>query len=205
MTNASPFTVGLTGGIASGKSVVSRYFAELGITVVDADVIARDIVAPGTPALAQIVARFGSQMLDAAGHLDRSRLRAYVFADEGARQALNAITHPAIAQRLHDDCLAGRSAYVIAAIPLLVEGGGRQRYPWLQRVLVVDTDENTQSARLCQRDGIDTTLAQHMIAAQATRTQRLALADDVITNHQDLAALHAQIERLDRCYRTLAS
>ena len=201
----SNYIVGLTGGIASGKSEVTRRFEALGITVADADVAAREVVMPGSPALAQIATRFGAHMLLADGALDRARLRAHVFADAGERKALEAITHPAIRARLREVCEAATSPYAIAAIPLLAEGGGRAAYPWLRRIVVVDAPEALRHARLMRRDGIDDALATRMIQAQASHEQRLALADDVISNDGQPEHLQPQVEALDRAYRELAA
>ncbi|TDB28940.1 dephospho-CoA kinase [Stenotrophomonas sp. ATCM1_4] len=201
----SDFTIGLTGGIASGKSEVSRRFEILGIVVADADVAARDVVAPGSPALARIVERFGVDIVQADGALDRPLLRQRVFANDDERRALEAITHPAIRRRMMDICTAAPGPYVIAAIPLLTEVGGRAAYPWLDRILVVDTPVALQHARLLRRDSINAELADRMIQAQATREQRLALADDVIVNDGHPDALQAQVEALDQRYRELTS
>ena len=201
----SRYVVGLTGGIAAGKSEVTRRFEALGISVADADLAARAVVAAGSPALEQIAERFGRDMLLADGSLDRARLRAHVFADPAERQALEAITHPAIRQRMQEHCAQAPSPYAIAAIPLLTEVGGRQAYPWLQRILLVDAAEAVQHARLMQRDGIDAALADRMIAAQASRTQRLALADDVVRNDGRPDDLQAQVEALHAQYLRLAA
>jgi len=201
----SRFIVGLTGGIASGKSEVTRRFEALGIVVADADVAAREVVAPGSPALEQIGRRFGSAMLLADGSLDRARLREHVFGNDGERKALEAITHPAIRARVRDICETAGSPYAIAAIPLLAEAGGRDSYPWLDRIVVVDAPEAVRHARLLQRDNIDAALATRMIQAQASREQRLALADDVIVNDGQPEHLQPQVEALDRLYRQLAA
>jgi len=200
----SSFIVGLTGGIASGKSEVSRRFEALGITVADADVAAREVVAVGSPGLAAIAELFGAEVLQADGGLDRAWLRQRVFANPDERRALEAITHPAIRARVREVCEAAGSPYAIAAIPLLTEVGGRASYPWLQRILVVDAPEEVQLARLLSRDNIDAALAERMIQAQASRSQRLALADDVIVNDGHPDALQACIEALDLRYRELA-
>ena len=142
-------------------------------------------------------------MLLADGSLDRARLRAHVFTDPTERAALEAITHPAIRLLMQQQCAQATSAYAIAAIPLLTEVGGRQAYPWLDRVLLVDAPEAVQHARLMQRDGIDAALADKMIAAQASRTQRLALADDVVVNDGP-EDLQAQVEALHERYLGLA-
>ncbi|AOX61692.1 MULTISPECIES: dephospho-CoA kinase [Stenotrophomonas] len=201
----SRFVIGLTGGIAAGKSEVSRRFEALGITVADADLAARAVVAPGSEGLARIAAHFGDTILQADGQLDRAALRARIFDSAQARQALEAITHPAIRQLLRETCEQAEGPYAIAAIPLLTEAGGRQQYPWLDRILVVDVPVAVQHARLMQRDGIDAALADRMIAAQASREARLALADDVVVNDGHPDHLQAHVERLDRAYRELAA
>jgi len=201
----SRFVIGLTGGIAAGKSEVSRRFEALGITVADADLAARAVVAPGSEGLARIAAHFGTNILLADGQLDRAALRARIFDSAQERQAVEAITHPAIRQLLRQTCEQAEGPYAIAAIPLLTEAGGRQQYPWLDRILVVDVPVAVQHARLMQRDGIDTALADRMIAAQASREARLAMADDVVVNGGHPDHLQAHVERLDRAYRELAA
>ena len=193
-----PFCVALTGGIASGKSAVSERFAAHGIEVIDADVVARELVAPGTPALREIVARFGADMLDRSGGLDRRAMRERVFADADARRRLEGILHPRVRRALRERAGAAQSAYVMLAIPLLVESGGG--YAWVDRVLVVDVPRGVQRARLMQRDGVDGRLADSMLDAQASREQRLAIADDVITNDGSLAELDDAVGVLHRRY-----
>jgi dephospho-CoA kinase len=200
----SDYFIGLTGGIASGKSALEREFVARGIFVADADLIARRIVEPGQPALEAVVAHFGASVLTADGRLDRAGLRALVFDNEPARRALEAILHPIIRTQLHEQCRAAASAYAVAAIPLLTEGGGRDAYPWLHRILVVDALPATQKTRLMQRDGIDDALAEKMIAAQATRAQRLAIADDIMVNDGELSHLSAAVDELDARYRALS-
>ncbi|SDQ91194.1 dephospho-CoA kinase [Pseudoxanthomonas sp. CF125] len=200
----SDYFIGLTGGIASGKSALEREFVARGIFVADADLIARQIVEPGQPALDAVAAHFGTSVLTMDGQLDRAGLRALVFDNEPARRALEAILHPIIRARLLEQCRAAASAYAVAAIPLLTEGGGRDAYPWLDRILVVDALPATQKARLMQRDGIDDVLAEKMIAAQATRAQRLAIADDIVVNDGDLSHLSAAVDELDARYRALS-
>lgn len=199
------YFIGLTGGIASGKSALEKAFAARGVMVADADLIAREIVEPGQPALDAVVAHFGDQVLQADGRLDRAALRARVFQNEEERRALEAILHPVIRARLHALCTAAPGPYAIAMIPLLTEGGGRAGYPWLDRILVVDVPVAMQKARLMQRDGIDATLADRMIAAQAERPQRLALADDVVVNDGDIAHLQQAVAEFDARYRVLAA
>lgn len=199
------YRVGLTGGVASGKSAVADLFAGLGVVVADADVAARAVVEPGQPALADVVAAFGADVLDASGQLDRARLRAHVFNDADARRRLEGLLHPPIRAALRDAAEAASGPYVVVAIPLLAEGGGRDAYPWLDRILVVDAPVELQRARLIARDGIDAALADRMLAAQADRRQRLAIADDVVVNDGAIAALAPQVEALDRQYRQLAA
>lgn len=198
------FSIALSGGVASGKSEVSRQFQALGVTVVDADLVARDVVAIGQPALREIVARFGERMLGADGSLDRRRLRELIFSDALAKRDLEAITHPRIRQELQQSGNAAESAYALIVIPLLAEGGGRTAYPWLDRILIVDAPKAVQLARLRLRDGIDDALARQMIEAQAGRKQRLALADDVIINDAAAIDLAVSVGKLDALYRRLA-
>lgn len=198
------FCVGVTGGVASGKSEATRRFEALGIVVADADLAARAAVAPGSDGLAEVAATFGPQILDADGGLDRAAMRRLVFADQTARKRLEAIVHPRVRAMLQAQCAQAPGAYAIAAIPLLAEGG-REAYPWLDRVLVVDVPIEVQQARVMQRDRIDAELAARMIAAQATREARLAVADDIVVNDGPLEALQAQVEALDRRYRAMAA
>ena len=201
----SDFIIALTGGIASGKSAVSDRFAARGVVVADADVAARAAVQPGKPALAEIVAAFGDDLLQSDGRLDRGALRARVFADDDARRRLEAILHPPIRTALRHACAAAAGPYAVVAIPLLVEGGARAAYPWLDRILVVDVPRAVQRARLMQRDDIDTALAERMLDAQASRRERLAIADDVIVNDGPLERLEAHVAALDARYRSLAT
>lgn len=201
----SDYFIGLTGGIASGKSALEKAFAAHGIVVADADVLAREVVAPGEPALAAVVERFGRDVLQADGQLDRAALRVRVFGDPDQRRALEAILHPAIRARLEAICRAAPGPYAIATVPLLTEGGGRAAYPWLHRILVVDTPAAVQKARLMQRDGIDATLADQMMAAQASRAERLALADDIVVNDGDIHHLQHAADALHLRYLALAT
>lgn len=196
--------VGLTGGIASGKSTATRAFEALGAAVVDADVAAREVVAPGSVGLAEVVRCFGAGVLNADGQLDRAAMRRRVFDDPSARAALEAIVHPRVREALQAHAAATRGEYVVVAIPLLAEGGGRGAYPWLDRVVVVDAPEDVQRARLLRRDGIDAALADSMITAQATRAGRLAMADDVLVNDADEATLVEGVAVLDRRFRAMA-
>ena len=201
----SEFIIGLTGGVASGKSEVSRHFEALGIVVADADQAARDAVAIGSEGLADVVDMFGAGVLASDGSLDRPAMRRRVFADADARKRLEGIIHPRVRELLRGACEKADSPYAIAAVPLLAEGGGRKAYPWLQRILVVDVPEAVQLQRLLRRDGIDELLARRMIEVQATRRQRLAIADDVLVNDGGLDALGEIVAALDRLYRGLAA
>jgi dephospho-CoA kinase len=198
---ARPFRVGLTGGIACGKSTVANLFAALGVTIVDTDVLAREVVAPGSPLLPQISAHFGAHVLQKDGSLDRARLRELVFANPAERQWLESLTHPAIRELTDSRCESATRSYVIVAIPLLVETQGAKRF---DRVLVVDCDPALQLARLQARDGVTSRQAAQILAAQVRREQRLAVADDVILNNGDIAALRDQVEKLHRQYSTAA-
>ncbi len=195
------FKVGLTGGIASGKTRVAEFFAARDVMVIDSDQIAREIVAQGAPALAAIRERFGEGVMAADGNLDRRALRAIVFADPAARRDLEAITHPAIRARMAELNAQARGPYVINALPLLTEGGGRRD---LDRVLVVDCPEDLQVARVVARDQVDESAARAVLTAQASRAARLAIADDVIVNDSDLAALEARVASLHERYLRLS-
>lgn len=189
--------IGLTGGIASGKSTVERLFAAHGVPVIDSDVIAREVVAPGTPGLAQIRARFGDGVLLDDGSLDRRALRRLVFADPAARRDLEAIVHPMIRSAMAEQSAAAKGPYQINVIPLLIEGGRRTG---LDRVLVVDCPEALQIERVMQRDHVTEPEARAILAAQTSRSARLAAADDVIVNDGDAASLQAQVDALHTKY-----
>jgi dephospho-CoA kinase len=198
------YVIGLTGGVASGKSEVERRFAGLGIFVADADRAAREAVARRSDGLAAIVDAFGAGVLDDLGALDRAAMRRRVFADDGARRTLEGIVHPRVRVALREACLTAPGPYAIAAIPLLAEGGGRDAYPWLDRILVVDVPAGLQVERLLRRDGIDDALAGRMLAAQATRQARLAIADDVLVNDGPLSALDRHVAALHAQYLALS-
>jgi dephospho-CoA kinase len=199
---AHTFRVGLTGGIASGKSTVADLFAARGVTVLDTDLIARQVVEPGQPALGQVVEAFGPGVLDSDGSLDRPALRARVFSDPAARRRLEGILHPAIRAELARQSVAAGGEYQVLVIPLLVEGG---RVDTVDRVLVVDCPVETQLERLTARDGETTESALKIIASQASREARLAAADDVIENAGRPEELAAQVASLDAKYRQLAA
>jgi dephospho-CoA kinase len=193
--------VGLTGGIASGKTAVAEMFASLGIPVIDTDLIAREIVTPGSPALQEIAAVFGADMLQPDGRLNRPRLRDIVFADPARRKQLEAITHPRIGAAMEAQCQQAGGPYQVLVVPLLIESGFDQR---VDRVLVVDCPENLQLSRLMTRDGESAAGAQQLLAAQISRTERLARADDVVDNSGSLAATRQRVTELDARYRALA-
>lgn len=175
----SRYTVGLTGGVASGKSLVSSQFRALGVPVLDADQVARDVVEPGQPALSEIAAAFGPASLLADGRLDRRRLRAIVFADPQARRRLEHITHPRIRERIRAWMDAQSAPYCMLENAILFESG---MDALVDRVLVVDAPESLQRERLAARDGVDPALVEQMLAAQSPRELRLERADDVILN-----------------------
>lgn len=218
MATPPPFRVGLTGGIASGKSRAAAVFAALGVPVIDSDVIAREVVAPGSAGLAAIRARFGDAVLQPDGSLDRRALRERVFADPAARRDLEAITHPAIRQKMADDSARAGGPYQVHVIPLLAEGArkaadaaaasgaaapsGRPR--GLDRILVIDCPEAMQVIRVMERDRVDEAGARAVLAAQASRAERLALADDVILNDRGPEALEAAVRALHGRYLGLA-
>jgi len=195
--------VGVTGGIASGKSTVARAFAALGVPWVDADDVAREVVEPGEPALAEIAGRYGERVLQADGSLNRRALREIVFADEGERRWLESVTHPRIRQRIvaHLERLQAEGApYVLLVSPLLFESGQSEL---ADRCLVIDVPESLQIARTAARDDVDDAQARAIVAAQMPRSERLARADDVIDNTGSEADLAAQVAELDRRYREM--
>ncbi|MGQ7249442.1 dephospho-CoA kinase [Halomonas sp. V046] len=196
--------IGLTGGIASGKSTVARLFGALGVPWVDADDIARDVVGRGQPALAEIIARHGQAVIDDHGCLNRSALRAIVFADPAERRWLEGVTHPRIRQRLQErlnELQSGDAPYVLLVSPLLFESGQSQL---VERCLVIDVPEPLQLSRTASRDGVDEAQAAAIVRAQMPRDERLERADEIIVNDGDLASLEAQVVTLDRHYRHLA-
>jgi dephospho-CoA kinase len=196
------YVVALTGGIAAGKSAVSRRFEGQGIHVYDADIAAREVIAPGSAGLAAIVAHFGTDVLDASGQLNRAAMRQRVFGNDAERRALEVITHPRVRAWLHERVMADNGPYCLLAIPLLAENV--DHYRWVDRILVVDAPESVQLQRLMQRDGIDEALARRMIERQARREQRLSLAHDVIENAGDEAALDHAVAALHAHYLALA-
>ncbi|MBF4990366.1 dephospho-CoA kinase [Methylophilus sp. QUAN] len=183
--------VAVTGGIGSGKTEVCKAFMALGVPVVDLDHIARDMSAPGSPAMQAVRAQFGDAMFNADGQLDRAKLRELVFAEPDALDQLNQIMHPAIRSEAIRQIAQHTEAYVVLAIPLLVES--RDDWRMIDHVLVVDCDEQTQLTRVIQRSQLSEGMAQAMIAAQSSRDERLAIADSVIENDQTLAKLQEKV------------
>lgn len=198
----SVFRVGLTGGIASGKTTIANMFGELGAILIDTDLIARNVVASGTEGLQAIVKAFGDDVLAPDGTLDRRALRSIVFSDETRRRELESITHPRIRAETTIQMHTFGGPYQIIVVPLLVESPLRNS---VNRVLVVDCSREVQLARLLQRDAESYEQAERMIASQATREERLALADDVIDNNGDLDSVRRQVRRLHRKYLSLAA
>jgi dephospho-CoA kinase len=201
---ANLFRVGLTGGVGSGKSTVAKLLAEKGATIVDTDAIAHALTAPGGAAIPAIAARFGEGVLTREGALDRPAMRARVFSDPTARQDLEAILHPLIRSESQFQCDAAKGEYVVMVVPLLVENLPEYR-PMLDRIAVVDCAPEQQIARTAARPGLDETQARAIMVAQASRSQRLELADDVIENQSDLAVLREKVEQLHGRYATLAA
>lgn len=200
-----PLTIGVTGGIASGKSAVARAFSDLGIPWVDADDVAREIVEPGQPALHEIAKHFGPDVLDEQGHLDRKALREIVFRDERERRWLESLTHPRIRQRLIerlDKMRDSGAPYHLLVSPLLFESG---QHKLADRCLVVNVPEELQISRTMERDSVDVSHAQAILQSQMPRAERLALADDVIDNQGSRETLARQVADLDAYYRRLAS
>jgi len=197
------YVVGLTGGIGSGKSAVADLFAARGVNVVDADAVAHALTRAGGGAMPAVRAEFGDDVADGDGALDRAAMRARVFADPSARKRLEAILHPMIREESERRLAAGAGApYAILMVPLLVESGNyRQR---VDRIAVVDCAEATQIARVMSRNGLSREEVERILAAQATRAERLAAADDVIDNDGALAALAPQVERLHSIYLSYA-
>lgn len=195
------FRVGLTGGIASGKSTAAKFFGALGVPILDSDQIARDVVEPGQPPLEQLVKRFGTSILTPDGHLDRPALRDIVFSDPKARADLEALTHPAIGAAMEAQSAAAGGPYQILVIPLLVEKNLKSH---VDRVLVVDCDEALQLQRLQRRDGSGPEAAQAILAAQASRAARLKAADDVIHNDADISSVRDQVAALHAHYLAYA-
>lgn len=195
------YTVALTGGIGSGKTTIANAFAARGVDIVDADVIARQVVEPGQPALAAIRARFGENILHRDGTLNRAALRQRIFSSPTDKSWLNALLHPLIHAETRRQLALTQSAWCLWVVPLLVENNLQHL---ANRVLVVDIDRDTQLTRTIARDGISREQAEHILAAQATREQRLAVADDIIYNGGSIDDVAARVALLDQRYRQLA-
>lgn len=196
-----PLRVGLTGGIASGKTIVAEMFRDLGAAIIDTDVIARTLVEPGEPALEQIREHFGSEVIDAEGRLDRAAMRQIVFSDDKMRRTLEEILHPLIQQETIRQAEHAEGAYQIIVVPLLADS---ELVNFVDRILVVDCDESTQIQRLIARDTESEERARRMLAAQATRQERLALADDVVRNDTSIDVTQQQVSLLHETYLDLS-
>ncbi|MGB5438745.1 MAG: dephospho-CoA kinase [Gammaproteobacteria bacterium] len=197
-----PLVIGLTGGIGSGKTTVADGFAALGVPVIDADLIARELVEPGQPALDQIRTLFGAECLRADGRLDRTLVRRRIFADKSLRHRLEAILHPDIRNRINDLIAEVRTAYCIVVIPLLLETG---QDDLIDRILVVDAPEEEQIKRVAARDKLSHNAVMTIMGTQADRQTRLAAADDIIANNSDLETLMSQIRSLHRRYLEISN
>jgi len=199
----SDFIVGLTGGIGSGKSTVSDLFVAAGAALVDTDAIAHELTGPGGAAMPLLLAAFGPSVADASGALDRNAMRQLIFSDTTARKQLEDILHPLIRQISAERCAAANAPYVILAVPLLVESNSyRER---CQRIVVVDCPESLQVHRVMSRNGLSEAEVTAIMAAQATRVERLRVADDVVHNDADLINLQQQVSRLHAKYLRLSA
>ncbi len=196
------YTVALTGGIASGKTAVSDMFAEIDVDIIDTDLIAREVVMPGSEGIAAIVTVFGDSILDSDGSLNRRKLREIVFADKDSLQTLEEITHPLIEKRAKQLIDSANGDFCILVVPLLLNSQMRQ---WVDRILVVDVDEELQLQRLLERDCETVEQAQAIITTQASRQQLLDIADDVIINNAGLEKLRKQVQNLHNIYIQAAS
>ena len=193
--------IGLTGGIASGKSTVAQRFTEFGVPVIDADAAARAVVAPNTPGLARVIERFGPGVVADNGELDRRALRDLIFTNPGARRDLESILHPLIRAHMEKSADQAVGPYIVMAIPLLIENGPSDR---VDRILVVDVDEAVQLRRVMERDGCTSEQARAILASQAPRSARLAAADDVLLNAGTVTDLRQAVDRLHEKYLRLA-
>ncbi|ANO52174.1 dephospho-CoA kinase [Woeseia oceani] len=202
LENTEPFRIGLTGGIASGKSLIANYFEELGVPVIDTDVIARELVEPGSPALNEIRQMFGDRVIAVDGGLNRAALRTIVFADEGERRKLEGLLHPLIREETMRQSASAGGRYQIIVVPLLAESPMRES---MDRILVVDVPKALQLERLLARDAENKAQAERIIASQASREERLAIADDVINNDGSLELARQRVAELHRRYERLAA
>jgi len=197
-----PLRIGLTGGIASGKTAVSDLFKQLGVPVIDTDVIAREVVMPGQPALQDIAARFGASMIQADGQLDRNKLREIVFSNNELRESLEAILHPRIRQNTLEQADQVDAPYLIIVVPLLFE---TDFHTLVDRTLVVHTPSEVQKARLISRDGASELLADQIIASQLDTDERISRADDAIENAGSFAELEAKVQQLHNKYLSISA
>jgi dephospho-CoA kinase len=203
---ARPLRIGLTGGIASGKSTVEQRFTELGVAVINADDAARAVVAPGQPGLTAVAQRFGNQVLTVAGELDRRALRTIVFTDELKRRELESVLHPLIRAEMERRAAHAPGPYLVLSIPLLIESQSRDRgAARVDRILVVDVDETAQLQRVMSRDSISVDEARAIIASQAPRADRLHAADDVLENSGTVPELRQAVDRLHAEYLRIAT
>ena len=200
-----PLCVAISGGIASGKSTVCAHLSQRGIAVVDADIVARELTAPGQPALRDIATQLGARFLQADGHLDRAAFRAHVFQHPAAKQTLERILHPRIQDELIRQSRQADTPYVAVAIPLLSPDSRQSAYGWIDRVMIVEAPEALQIARISARDGSSPELAKAMVAAQLSFSQRLPMADDVLINDASLVLLEDWAERLHLRYLRMAA
>jgi dephospho-CoA kinase len=196
--------VGLTGGIGSGKSTVSNLFEKLGVHIIDTDLISRELVEPGRPALQKLADHFGQDVLNVDGSLNRVHLRQHIFGHPEERHWLESLLHPLIRQEVQHRIQSDQGLYTLIVIPLLTENY-RQDYPFLDRICVVDCEDSLQLQRTTARDGISPELAAQMLKSQLSREVRLTLANDIITNNHDLSALESQVMALHQKYLSLAA
>lgn len=201
ISQSSSYCVALTGGIATGKSTVSLIFSQLGIPVIDTDIIARMLVEPGKPALQQIADELGREFVDSGQNLNRKKLRKAVFSNPSHRARLENILHPLIGEEVQHQSCKITAEYFLLVVPLLAES---KNYQWVDRVLVIDVNEDEQISRLMSRDKLTHEDAESILRSQARRMDRLKLADDVLYNHGSREDLRASIERLHESYRILA-
>lgn len=197
----SQYRIGLTGGIGSGKTAASDYFETLGVTVVDADIVAREVVEPGTPALASIAQHFGGDILEPSGRLDRASLRTIIFRDAQEKKWLEALLHPIIRTEITQQLSTATSAYSILVSPLLFE---TDQHCLVHRTLLIDLPVEQQIERASKRDGAEEAQIRAIIAQQMSRACKIEKADDIIVNDKDLDALHAEIRRIHQHYLELA-
>ncbi len=198
----SALRIGLTGGIGSGKTTASDYFAALGVPIIDTDILSRELVVPGESGLQEIIKLFGDQVLDTDGQLNRDAVRELVFSDTTKRLQLEDILHPRIRDRATERALQAKTPYCLIVIPLLVE----TRYPIeLDRILVIDTLEGNQYEWVAERDGLDKSQIEAVLASQASREERLAVADDVVINDGNMDHFYRELDKLHVAYLELAS